>query len=61
MKMPNKITYICKVCGSENVVWDAYAKWNIHTQEMELHNTFDESICDDCGETNCAVEMKIPL
>ena len=44
---------ICSYCGSENVMADAYAAWNIERQEWELVNTFDKgAVCDDCdGET----------
>lgn len=58
--MPNnKIKYVCEACGSEDVVWDAYAEWNQDTQEFELRSTFDYSVCNTCGKENCAVEHEI--
>lgn len=44
---------VCASCYSRGVVCDAYASWNIDTQEWELDNTFDKGAhCDACeGET----------
>ena len=48
----------CQSCDSEDVLADAYAKWNIDTQEWELHNTFDNgSYCENCeGEARIIEE-----
>lgn len=46
-----KYRMVCADCGSEEVVKDAYASWNIETQEWEVASTHDKgsycSICDD--------------
>ena len=39
---------ICNECKSENVVFDAWARWDKSTQQMELKNIFDEEFCIDC-------------
>ncbi len=44
---------VCAHCGSENVLRDAYAQWDVPQQAWVLHNTFDNSLCEYCdGECN---------
>lgn len=47
----SKYKMVCGRCGSEEVRADAYAEWNIETQEWEISNVFDKgSVCegDEC-------------
>ena len=44
-----KVTKVCRHCGSENVSVDATARWNADTQAWELAGLFDNSDCEDCG------------
>jgi hypothetical protein len=46
------IQYICKHCGSSEVVFDAYAQWNPESQDFEIYNTFDDSWCQECEGAN---------
>lgn len=41
---------ICSYCGSDAVSLDAFADWDMETQEWVLGMTFDDAICRDCGE-----------
>lgn len=50
-----RVRMVCYVCGSENVLRDAYASWNVETQEWELQNVFDAAVC----EGRCEGETKI--
>lgn len=46
----SKIRMVCPECGDkENVVKDAYASWNIDTQEWVLHSTYESFDCKACG------------
>jgi len=52
----------CPECGSRDVMCDAWAKWNLKTQDWELAITFPLYKCDECGEeskdfTNFSVEL----
>jgi hypothetical protein len=49
----SKVRKVCKHCGSENVVSDAYVSWNVETQEWDtVESVFDMEFCYDCeGET----------
>lgn len=53
------VTYICRSCGTPEVLVDAYAKWNPATQQNELMDTYDSCTCgsgqESCGgnETKC--------
>lgn len=50
MAHEKRFRQVCDECGSEAVNCDAYATWNVETQEWELSSTFDKgSTCDDCG------------
>lgn len=40
----------CPHCGSDNLVIDAFASWNPALEEWELHSTYDDVVCNDCGE-----------
>jgi hypothetical protein len=44
--------YVCEDCGSDNCRSDAYADWNVETQQWELGQVFpiDGMICNACGE-----------
>ena len=45
-----RLKMVCSTCGGEDVLCDAYASWNVESQEWELSNTFDKgSFCNDCG------------
>jgi hypothetical protein len=56
---PQKIKMVCDHCGSEDIRRDAFASWNVETQEWELASIFDNTICDACGEDNCAEEVPV--
>lgn len=43
---------ICEACGSEDILVDAYASWDVETQKYVLHSTYDDTRCNDCGGEN---------
>ena len=45
---PGKYKYICPICGGDNVVSDAWASWDVESQQWVLENTFDQEFCNDC-------------
>ena len=54
-----KVKIVCSECGSENVVFDAWAEWCSEGQKMVLRAHFDYNQCDDCGAENVAKEVEI--
>ena len=50
-----KVSYVCTECGSNNVMWDAWAKWDEDTQEMYMENYYDHTYCNNC-DGECSVE-----
>ena len=50
--MAKPVDYVCMDCNSSEVVWDAYAVWDVKTQEMELTQCFDHCECCECGSEN---------
>lgn len=54
-----KVKYVCTECGSEDVVSDAWASWDIETQQWVLEDTFDMSYCRSCeSESNTGSNLK---
>lgn len=49
--MTIKYTKNCPYCGSDDILVDAYAAWDIETQKWTLHATYDDACCNWCGET----------
>lgn len=48
-----RIAFRCPSCGSEeDVVRDAYASWNVDTQEWELSGVQDNFACNECGDSD---------
>ena len=46
-----KIKMVCSNCRGENVLSDAYARWNVKKQKWEVAMTFDKgACCEDCGK-----------
>lgn len=41
----------CGVCGSPNVVVDAFASWSVERRDWALHSTYDESLCLECDRS----------
>lgn len=55
-----KVKLVCRSCGSDNIVADAYARWDIQTQEWEMSSILDNKICESCGyEKNYCDEISI--
>ena len=54
------VKMVCAACGSEDVHCDAYAVWDIETQQWTLDNTFDKgAFCDACDGECRIVEEEI--
>ncbi len=50
-----KLQMVCEECGSTDVMRDAWAHWDVVSQDWVLGAVFDYTHCDACGnETNIA-------
>lgn len=54
-----KMKMVCSTCGSENVLRDAFAEWDVEAQDWVLQNVFDDAVCDDCGGETSINEQPI--
>ena len=47
------VKYVCDLCGSDDVLSDAYAEWDVDNQVWSVQNVFDKgAFCNTCeGET----------
>lgn len=53
--MTEKVIYVCKGCGSTDILFNAYAKWDEETQQMVLCSSYSHPYCVTC-ESGCEVE-----
>jgi len=42
------VRMVCEDCGSEEVTRDAWAEWNVATQDWGLGAVFDYAYCHRC-------------
>ena len=57
MAKKKKLNMVCKTCGSDQVVRDAWAEWEPESQQWTLQNVFDYAYCESC-EGECSIEEK---
>ncbi len=46
--MSDKKQMVCGTCGSDDVVRDAWAEWDVDEQRWVLRTEFDEAYCVSC-------------
>lgn len=44
-----KVSMHCPSCGSTAILRDAFAEWDVESQEWLLCSVFDSWNCDNCG------------
>jgi hypothetical protein len=56
--MAKMVKMICGNCGSERVLRDAYAEWDIASQTWILQNVFDDAVCEstECDGKETRIE-----
>ena len=55
-----KIKKVCKICQSEEIVFDANVVWNKETQGWEVAGLIERVCCNHCGwETNDYRDVEI--
>ena len=45
------ISMVCEICGSSLVTRDAWAEWDVDTQNWVLAAVYDDAFCHDCEES----------
>lgn len=50
---------ICGTCGGKNVSRDAWADWDVHTQDWVLGAVYDYAFCHDCQEETRLEEVEV--
>ena len=55
--------YICKECGSDNVVFDAWAEYDPYANKFVISQVFEQAHCNTCeGECNTKeVEIEVEI
>lgn len=57
--MPKRVSYVCRHCGSSDVLTDAWAAWNAEKQDWVLHDTLTEAFCRHCDGETSLVEVEL--
>lgn len=58
-KPETKFKMVCRRCGSNRVLRDAWAEWSIEHQVWELQNVFDHAVCESrtCDGNETSIDM----
>ena len=51
--------YVCRRCKSDNILVDAYAQWDVATQNYVITTVFDNATCVDCGGETQTEEINL--
>lgn len=67
MSSSGKQIYVCRYCGTDDILEDAYARWDVETQQFELSSTHGNAVCEneDCeasqrSETDVGQWVNVP-
>lgn len=52
-----RLHMICATCGSTEVRADAYAEWDVETQDWVLRSVFDQKVCEACESESSLLEI----
>jgi len=55
------IDIVCGTCGSKNVSRDAWADWDVHTQDWVLGAVFDYAHCHHCDCETRLEEIEVEI
>ena len=57
-----KVQMVCSYCGSSDVMRDAWAEWDVETQNWALRSVFDSAHCEVCeGETTLSEALVVEV
>lgn len=54
-----RVTYLCKNCGSTNVISDARARWDVPTQHWIVVGHYDSAECLDCEKEQHLIAVEL--
>lgn len=54
------IDVVCGTCGSNSVTRDAWAEWDVETQDWVLGAIYDYAFCHSCQEESRLEEVELP-
>ncbi len=44
-----KCRIVCTTCGSDDILVDVWAAWEVASQERKVAETFENAVRNDCG------------
>jgi len=54
-----RVTYVCKSCGSTNVISDTSAEWDVPTQKWIVVGHYDAAECLRCEQETHLIEVEL--
>jgi len=54
-----RVAFVCERCGSSDVVSDARAAWDVHTQQWTLVGHYDASECLACQQDTNLIAVEL--
>lgn len=48
MSSNKQIKIVCSECGSDDVLVDAWVRWDYVSQQYVIHDILDDSFCNNC-------------
>lgn len=57
-----KVQMVCSHCGSDDVMRDAWAEWDVEKQDWVLSSVYDHTYCEGCeGETTLSEALVVEV
>ena len=53
----SNVKIVCEECGSDEVVSDAYAEWDVALQEWVMTSVCDTVVCGECQDYCGTIEV----
>ncbi|MFD1612783.1 hypothetical protein ACFSCW_13325 [Sphingomonas tabacisoli] len=54
-----RVTFVCNMCGGTSVTRDAWAEWDVASQDWVLGAAYDYAFCHDCEKETRLVEVEL--
>lgn len=54
-----KVQMLCEECGSTEVTRDAWAEWDVESQDWALGAVFDYAFCHACEDDTHILEARL--
>jgi hypothetical protein len=50
---------VCRICGSEDLNFDAFVQWDVDLQDYRVENIYDNVWCCSCEGETTEIDIRI--